>query len=258
MPNGHYLGLFAAYGTVVVLTLLIRLVFLKIPKLRPIWPAQGPIELRRPWLDFGLFFVAGIGVIAVGQLYQQNLLLPNTGPMGPAFEAINQGIIFLPIPLLLLIRRQGPRTALLPHGDLGRRVSASLVLATVAALVYVIATPASLTDFGLAFSREASEGRLAAHAVQVFMEDLAIAALLVRLTLVLRSEWGAGIAVACLFAAAHIPAMLGAEAPVEPVEWAHRGLDAAIGVIVMVGLLKTRDLLWLYPTHFVMDMAQFA
>jgi hypothetical protein len=35
-------------------------------------------------------------------------------------------------------------------------------------------------------------------------------------------------------------------------------VGVVLGMIVMVGLLKTRDLLWLFPTHFALDMAQFA
>jgi len=262
MPSAdHYAGLFAAYGLLVVLTLLIHRVSRRSRRIETIWPAQDPVSLRHPWADVGFFVVAVAGVIGVGRLYQRGMLLPTPdSPAGAVSEAFNQFLIFAPIPLLLVMRRQGPETALLsPKRRPVRRLGAAVGLAAVAMLTYAAVTEHTLADVAGAFADEARSGRLPAHAVQVFMEDLAIGVLLVRLAAAVRSEWAAGVAVATLFAAAHIPAMLsGAAEGLEPAALTHLGLDALIGVIVMVGLLKTRDVLWLFPTHLTLDVMQFA
>ncbi|MGP1273422.1 MAG: hypothetical protein ACTS22_08805 [Phycisphaerales bacterium] len=255
----HYTGLFAAYGTLVLLTLaLVGRQRRGDGTRRGLWPACERVDLPRPWLDVGLFFVAAIGVITVGQLYMAGWLLPTAGPLGWLAEAANQALIFASIPLLLILRRQGPSTALLSGQKLGRRALAGVLLAAAAIGAYIAAAPATAGDVADAARAELADGRLLAHAVQVFMEDLAVAVLLVRLAAALRSEWAAGVGVALLFAGAHIPAMLAGGDLVEPVAYLHRGLDATIGVVVMVGLLKTRDLLWLFPTHLALDLTQFA
>ncbi len=256
--NDHYVGLFAAYGSMVVLTVFVSVLLTRKRTAEPIWPAQETVRLPRPWLDLGLFFVAVVGVIAVGQLYQRGLMLPTRGPAGWLLEAVNHAAIFAPILILLAIRRQGLGTVLLPGGRLWLRLAAGCGLALVAAGAYVLAGPSTVSDVAGAIADEARDGVLLGHAVQVFMEDLAIAALLVRLAAALRSGWAAGVCVAVLFSAAHIPAMLGSGDPVTATDFLHRGFDAAIGVIVMVGLIRTRDVLWLYPTHLLMDLTQFA
>jgi len=256
--SAHYFGLFAAYGALVVATLaVVRLTRGREGEsARGLWPATGAIELKRPWVDLGLFFVAVAAVIGVGQLYVNGMLLPETGPVFGLIEAVNQFLIFSPVLLLLLIRRQSLATALLPRGRVGLRLLAGFGLALVAALAYSLAR----RDFGVlvdAFAGEAGSAALGAHAVQVFMEDVAIAALLVRLSCAIRTEWGAGALVAALFAAGHLPAMLAGDDPVTGADIVALTMDFGIGLVVMIGLLRTRDVLWLFPTHFVMDVAQF-
>lgn len=256
MLDTHYAGLFAAYTSLVVATLILGTLWRRSARGAPIWPACERIELDRPWLDVALLLVSIAGVIGVGQLYMRGLLLPSEGALGSVCEAINQALIFSPVALLLVVRRQGPRTAFLPMERFWTRGVAGLGLGVAAGIAYSTAT---LDPTGLLSSigAEASSGRLPAHAVQVLMEDLVIAALLVRLAGALRSEWGAGVLVAMLFAAAHVPAMLAGEDPVGTREIVRLSMDALIGVVVMVGLVRTRDVLWLYPTHLLMDIAQF-
>jgi len=256
-PIEHYYALFAGYGALVAATLALNHFFSRSKQSKPIWPAAGRPELKRPWTDLGLIFLAVIAVIGVGQLYTAGYLLPTSGELGPWAEALNQLIIFSPIPLLLLIRQQPPSTALLPMKRLPTRLAAGVGLALLAGVAY----SAVARDFALipgAIADEAAAGRLPAHAVQVLMEDLAIAALLVRLAAAIRSEWAAGALVATLFAASHIPAMLSGGEALTSGDAVRLALDVAIGLIVMVGLLKSRDLLWLYPTHLLLDVAQFA
>jgi len=256
-PIEHYYALFAGYGALVAATLALNHLFGRSKQSRAIWPATGRPDLKRPWTDLGLVFLAVIAVIGVGQLYTAGYLLPTSGELGPWAEAVNQLLIFSPIPLLILLRRQPLSTALLPVKRLPARVAAGVGLALLAGVAY----SAVARDFSLipgAVADEAAAGRLPAHAVQVFMEDLAIAALLVRLAAAVRSEWAAGALVAVLFAASHVPAMLSDGGGLAAGDVLRLALDVGIGLIVMVGLLKSRDLLWLYPTHLLLDVAQFA
>lgn len=256
MLDTHYIGLFAAYGTLVAGTFFLRWLGGRSEAAEPVWPACERVELKRPWLDVGLFFVGVACVIGVGQLYMADMLIPAKGTLWAFADAVNQFLIFSPILLLLVVRRQGLRTAYLPGDRIARRLAAGVGLALAAGVAYSIATR-DFTSIANSVAGEASSGWLPAHVVQVFMEDLLIAALLVRLAAGLRSELGAGLLVAVLFAASHLPAMFAGEDPVGTREIVRLGMDAAIGVIVMVGLVRTRDVLWLYPTHLLMDIAQF-
>jgi hypothetical protein len=89
---------------------------------------------------------------------------------------------------------------------------------------------------------------------QVFLEDLTIAILFVRLAGAIGSRW-ATVIVACLFAAGHIPAMVSEGATW--VELAGLLRDAGLGVAVILVLQRSRDVAWFWCIHFCLDMTQF-
>ncbi|HSJ16415.1 MAG TPA: CPBP family glutamic-type intramembrane protease [Longimicrobiales bacterium] len=91
--------------------------------------------------------------------------------------------------------------------------------------------------------------------VQVFLEDLTIAILFVRLAAALGSGW-ATVIVAVLFAAGHIPTMVSQGAT-----WLELGGllgDVGLGVAVILVLQRSRDVVWFWCIHFCLDMTQFA
>ena len=91
--------------------------------------------------------------------------------------------------------------------------------------------------------------------VQVFLEDLTIAILFVRMAGAIGNRW-ATVVVACLFAAGHVPAMVS-----EGVTWLElTGLlrDAGLGVAVILVLQRSRDVVWFWCIHFCLDMTQFS
>jgi hypothetical protein len=91
--------------------------------------------------------------------------------------------------------------------------------------------------------------------VQVFLEDLTIAILFVRLAGALGSRW-ATVLVAVLFAAGHVPVMVSQGAT-----WLELGgllRDAGLGVAVILVLQRSRDVVWFWVLHFCLDMTQFA
>ena len=91
--------------------------------------------------------------------------------------------------------------------------------------------------------------------VQVFLEDLTIAILFVRLAAAIGARW-ATVVVACLFAAGHIPVMMA-----HGFTWFEgAGLlrDAGLGVAVILVLQRSRDVVWFWFIHYCLDMTQFA
>ena len=91
--------------------------------------------------------------------------------------------------------------------------------------------------------------------VQVFLEDLTIAILFVRLARAIDQRW-AIVVVACLFAAGHIPAMLSGGATLRIL--ANLLIDASLGVAVISVLMRSRDILWFWFVHYCLDMTQFS
>ena len=194
-------------------------------------------------------------VIGVGQLWSQGWLLPEDGALRLLAASVNQLLIFSPMGLLLLWRRQRLSTAWLPLDRVPVRVGLGVVLATLAIVAFHFVRGAD--DVGLIGRWAATwSPRGVDKLVQVFLEDAAIAILLCRLGSALRRPTLAVVAVGVLFAAAHIPAMLskGAEAS----EFARLVLDAGLAVVVLGTLQRSRDIWWFFPVHFAMDMTQFA
>ncbi len=246
MEVTHYQVLFASYGSAVA-------VWYAINRLAPsIWPGTAPATFAKPWREVGWAFVAVIAVILVGQVYQQGIRLPNDGAFGGIFESINQLIIFCPVVLMLLWRRQPFSTVWLSGDKALTRLAAGIGIALFAILIFTMVRTGSDSFFQVV-SRTYHYQNIA-HLVQVFMEDITIAYLFIRLRAVLKLR-GAIVLVATLFAAGHIPAMIS-----EGYSFAELGsllLDAALGVGLVYTVQRSGDILWFWCLHFAMDMMQF-
>ena len=214
-----------------------------------LWPLAPSIELPRGWREFGWAMLGAAGVIAIGQLWSRGIRLPESSSL---LGAVNQLLIFAPILLVPAWRRHAPDTAWLPRPRLALRLSAGLALSVVAIAAYSWARHGSAPPW-LLLAR-IWQPRHVDELVQVLCEDVAIAIVFVRLASAIGSR-GATIAVACLFAAGHIPAMLssGASWP----ETAGLLRDAALGTAVILVLQRSRDVTWFWLVHFSMDMLQF-
>jgi membrane protease YdiL (CAAX protease family) len=92
------------------------------------------------------------------------------------------------------------------------------------------------------------------HAVQIFMEDVTIALVFVRLSAWIGRKWSI-IIVAILFAGGHIPTMISNGA--ELLELGTLFIDAFLGVLVLLAISKSKDIWWFFMVHFAMDMTQF-
>jgi hypothetical protein len=217
------------------------------------WPL-GPVEgFAKPWKEFGIALIGVFGVLVMGQLWSRGIRLPERGAFGPILSSINQILIFAPILLVLVLRRQSWTTAWLPSARIVTRLLAGLVLAAMAVTTYSLLRDGADAPWVIL-------GRIWRYdnvdkMVQVFLEDLTIAILFVRLASSIGSRW-AVVIVAGLFAAGHIPAMLSGGANLSELSGLMR--DAGLGIAVIFVLQRSRDILWFWCLHFCLDMTQFA
>ena len=217
------------------------------------WPRQPIEKFAHPWREFGIALVGTMGILAMGQLWIRGIRLPERGALGPVIGAINQVLIFAPILLVIVIRRQSWTTAWLPRQRIAIRLLVGLVLSILAVGTYSLlradADPPWIL-LGRIWRYEHLD-----EMVQVFLEDLTIAILFVRLAGALGTRW-AIVIVALLFAAGHIPTMV-----TQGATWLELGgllRDAGLGVAAILILQRSRDVVWFWFIHFCLDMTQFA
>jgi len=248
MDGYHYVALYASYGTAAVG------LFAALRAVPSLWPGRAAATFPHPWREVGWVLLAAVAVLAVGQLYQRGLRLPTRGGLGPFLEAVNQAVIFSPLFVLLWIRRQGAETVWLPTDRVGWRLLVGVILAMAALAVFSSLRP----DMGSWLSLWAFVYRWehVGLAAQVFFEDVAVAMLMVRVIALMKNRSAAAGIVAGLFAAGHIPAMLGKGASVTELDTLV--LDAVLGFVLLSVIAKSRDIWWFWVVHFSMDMTQFA
>lgn len=200
----------------------------------------------------GLALIAVAGVLVVGQLYMRIGFLPESGAAGPAFAAFNQIAIFSPVLLALVLRSQSLDTVWLGRRRWPLRLLLGIGLAMLAILTYTLLRK-DMDGFPEVMAR-IPRYRHVDEAVQVFLEDLTIAFLFVRLAAAIGARW-AVVTVAVLFAAGHVPALLAEGASTGELLLLLR--DAALGTAIIAVLYRARDILWFWCVHFAMDMLQF-
>ncbi len=216
------------------------------------WPASAAPHLEHPFREFLYALLGGIGVLAIGMLWSRGIRIPEQGTLRPVAASLNQILIFCPILLVPIIRRQGRDTVWLGGSKVHYRIGMGLVLGAIAIIVYsylrIGAAPAWVI-----LSRFVAFDQLD-RLVQVFLEDLALAILMVRLAAKIGDLWSA-VGVAALFAAGHIPALLSSGASIGDLGGLMVDFGLAVGILYT--LTKSRDILWFWPVHFMLDMAQF-
>lgn len=246
MLESHYAALVVSYAVALAGWFALNKLF------SDLWPAGSRPFFSHPWRETGLALVSVVGVLLVGQLYVQRLLLPEAGPAGPMLAAVNQVLIFSPVILLLVLRRDPPSSAWIDPRRAPARIGAGILLASLALLVYALTRVGADSFFAMA-------ARLPRYqhideAVQVLLEDITIAVLFVRISAAIGTN-RAILLVALLFAAGHIPALIAGGATASELLSLLR--DAALGVAVIAVLQHSRDVLWFWCVHFVMDMMQY-
>ena len=218
-----------------------------------VWPREPARVFERPWRELGIAVVGAVGVLAMGQLWASGIRLPEQVVLGPTLGSVNQVLIFTPLLLVPVIRRQPWTSAWLPRARPTTRLLVGLALAALAIGAYSLLRDGSDAPWvllGRIWRYEHTD-----EMVQVFLEDLAVAILFVRLAGAIGSRWATGV-VACLFAAGHIPALVSQGA--SQLELLELLRDVGLGVVVILVLQRSRDVLWFWCIHFCLDMTQFS
>ena len=163
----------------------------------PLWRNPDRSRFVRPWREVLYVLLGVVGTLLLGQLWTHGFKLKAEGPMDTLAESVNQLIIFAPILLVPVLRRDGPTSAWIQTHALPLRVAIGVAFALVVLLLF------SLLQAGAPSYAETLGGVFTptrAHlAVQVLLEDLAIAILFVRLAAAMGHR-KAIVAVAALFA----------------------------------------------------------
>jgi hypothetical protein len=218
----------------------------------PLWRNPARPTFAKPWRDVLWVLLGVVGTIALGQLWSAGIKLEADGTLGVVAESLNQIVIFAPILLVAILRRDGWASAWVQRSGLLLRVAIGVALALIVLFLF------SSLETGAPSYGETLRGVFTptkAHlAVQVLLEDLAIAILFVRLTAALGHRRTI-IIVAALFAAAHIPAMIANGASASDLVGLVR--DFGLGLIVLGTAWRSADIAWLWPVHFALDMTQF-
>src|SRR4051794_1798872 len=77
----------------------------------PLWPRTYRATFARPWVEVSFAFGAVLVVLILGQLWAHGIRLNSSAPWKTMTEAVNQFLIFCPIVLLPLLRKQGLASA---------------------------------------------------------------------------------------------------------------------------------------------------
>ncbi len=217
-----------------------------------VWPPSPRVDLPRPRRELAIALLGAVGVLAVGQLWLRGVRLPETGAFKPLLGSVNQVMIFAPVLLIPLLRHQPWSTAWLGKRRLALRVFTGLVLSTLAVTAYALLRADADPPWELL--RRIWTYDHIDELVQVFLEDVAIAILFVRLAAAIGSR-RAIVLVACLFAAGHVPAMVTEGTTASEIAGLLR--DAGLGAAAIFVLQRSRDIVWFWFVHFCMDMTQF-
>lgn len=245
MSLSYHAVLAIAYGSALAGVLLVS-------RLLPsLWTAPATTPIANPWRELGWALFAAVAVLGVGQLYVHGWMLPAHGTLEPVLEPLNQLLIYSPMLVLLALRKQLLSSAWIRTDRIPLRLVVGIVLALLAVLVFTALHPDASS--WLAVVPRVYAWHNLPSAVQVLMEDITIAILVVRLSAI-TGQRIAALVVAALFAAGHIPAMLASGATGDEIAGLIR--DAALGLAIITVAQRSCDIWWLWCVHFAMDMMQ--
>ena len=242
--NSHYISLYIGY---IIVVLMWHVLYHFSPIL---WNYNRAVRLRKPILEFSISIVVVITILLIGQLYIKGLLIPNDG--NKLVDALNHILIFSPVFIALYLRKQSIKTIWLPTNKILLRLSIGLVLALAAIFMYSLVKKDS-NGFSHIVTNTYHYKNIS-KLVQVFLEDITVAFLFVRLSSWIRVRWSI-IIVALFFAAAHIPSLLANGTTLEEISLLV--FDFGLGLILIGTINKSKDMWWFFMVHYAMDMTQF-
>jgi len=216
------------------------------------WPPPTESESNRPWLDLALCVAACAGILAIGQVYRAGWLLP-TGDswQGRLGWTVDNLIIYSPLALMLLTRRQSAETMYLSAAALPQKIVLGLLLGLLAVACY-LTVRGEQQQFGEVLSQALAASSLV-NFLPVFLEGVALAYGFVRL------RWAIGTTAAVLvpgliFALAHVPRQIAGERTLAEMA-AFFAFNAALVPAILYTVHRSRDVIWIGIVHYLMDIA---
>ena len=238
----HSLFLVVGYATACAL-------WWAVSRVVPLWRNPPRPTFAKPWREVLFVLLGVVGTLLLGQLWSRGIRLNTENPVT---ESVNQIIIFAPILLVPILRRDGWASAWIQWHKWWLRVLIGFFIALIVLFMFTRLESAE-PSFFMAFHTIYVPWK--AHvAVQVLLEDVAIAILFVRLAAAMGHR-KAIVGVALLFAVAHVPAMISQGASASDLVGLVR--DFGLGLLVLGTAWRSADIMWLWPIHFTLDMTQF-
>jgi hypothetical protein len=215
--------------------------------------AEPPLPASdRPVLDFLLVLAAAAGILLLGSVYRQGWLLPaGSSVAGRVGWLVDNLIIFSPIAMVLLARRQGTRTIFLSPHRWVEKIVLGLGLGVISISLY-LALRGELTELPQVLAASVAPDKLVDF-VPVFLEGVAVAFGFVRF------RWLVGMVPAlvvpsALFAAAHIPGQLAEERTMATIV-AFFLFNTSLAAAILWTVQRSRDVIWIGMVHYLMDIA---
>jgi hypothetical protein len=217
------------------------------------WPEPIPAKTDRKWLDFALVFAGAAGIAAISLMHGKKLLLPQTSGWGGILAwNLNVLLIYSPVFVIPLLRRQRFETIYLSSRRLGTKVLMGVALGLLAVLVFHVARGQVGQLPG--WAAQVIDVRLfAKYFAAVFLEGVALAFVLVRVKWALRL-WPAVLIPSILFALGHVPrSMEAGESGATIITFLI--INTALVTFILYVVQKSRDVIWLGIPHYMMDVA---
>lgn len=217
------------------------------------WNIQSIETSSKPWADFGISLVAAFAILGIGQAYTSGWLIP-TGGNSIINQLIvwplNNVLIFSPIIIALVLRKQSMKTIFISKEGLFLKLVFGLVASFTGILIFtgirseISRVPEILTS---AVSIEALSNFPA-----IFFENIALAFLFVRLKWAIGIRWAIAIP-SILFAFAHVPGSIAEGDPIGHI-LTFFFLTGGLTTFILYTAYRSRDIIWLGLVHYLMDV----
>ncbi|WP_421764272.1 type II CAAX prenyl endopeptidase Rce1 family protein [Ekhidna sp.] len=217
------------------------------------WPLESIKSTSRPWIDLWIGLSACIAIMGIGQLYSAGYLIPRSESTifnQVVIWPLNNVIIFSPIFLILIIRRQSLKTIFISFKSIERKLLFGLIASIIGILVFtgLRGEWARIPEI----ARSSIQLKTLSNFPAIFFENVALAFLFVRLKWATGIKWAIGIP-AVLFAFAHVPGSIAEGDPASHI-LIFFVLTGCLTTFILYTAYRSRDILWLGVVHYVMDI----
>jgi hypothetical protein len=219
-----------------------------------LWPQSPPVEPKRPKLDLVLAFAAVAAIILLNLAYNFDRLLPAGRAGWPSHLVFlaNLAIIWSPIVVVLVWRRQGTETCLLSMRGLLYKVGWGLAGSLLGTAVYLL-VEGRFGDLGLAVTMFAKFDPV--QLLQSVIQFFGVGFLLQRIVAVWGRAVGIGIC-AALYGLVKYPYYLTTMGLGVLQATGIIAFSCAVAVFVVYIILDRRDVLVMAIVHVFLDLAQ--